>query len=479
MWRTWRRRPDRTLLLFFVCFALTVAPRADADELPQPLVAALKLVGIPDTHIGLVIQDMDANVPMLAHGEGRSFNPASVMKLLTTLAALDSLGPAHTWQTQILADGEIRDGELDGNLIIRGGGDPGLTLERFWLLLRKIQAKGVRHIKGDVVLDSGYYQIDTVDPGAFDQEPLQPYNAQPSALLVNYNALNLRLKPTAAGLEGQLEPPALKLSVSARLLDGKYCGGWEDGLHYALQGETLRVQGQYQDGCGERQTWLNLLPAEENTAAVFVYLWRELGGSLDGRVRPGEAPAEAAPLLTFDSQPLGRLVLDVNEYSNNVMAKMLFLNLGAQRFGAPATWCKGEAAVRTWLRENGLVFPELVLENGSGLSRIERISTASMAKLLKFASTRPVFHEFAASLPSLGREGTLKSRLADGPFAGRAWLKTGTLNGARNLAGYFLDSLGRWKLLALFINHPRAGKAAIAQDALVTWAMTQRATASP
>lgn len=464
-----RRVPERLIRLgLALCLAL---PTAALAELPSPVSAALQLTGIPDTHVGLVIQEVGAPEPRLAHGEGRSFNPASVMKLLTTLAALDGIGPAHTWQTAVLAAGEVREGRLLGDLILRGGGDPGLTLERFWLLLREIRARGILHIQGDVILDNGLYAIEPADPGAFDQEPLRAYNAQPAALLINHNALSLRLRPHAATLEGQLDPPALKLDLAAQAVSQARCGDWQEDLRFTRQGDTLRVEGRFPDGCGERQTWLNLLGPDENTAAVFLSLWRELGGSVGGQVRPGSSPEDARPVLEFASQPLGRLVADVNEYSNNVMAKMLFLNLGAHRFGPPATWQKGRDAVRAWLADQGLKFPELVLENGSGLSRIERISAASLARLLNFAATRPAFHEFAASLPALGREGTLKNRLPDSAAAGRAWLKTGTLNGARNLAGYYLDETGRRHILVLLINHPRAPYGALVQDSLIGWAL--------
>jgi D-alanyl-D-alanine carboxypeptidase/D-alanyl-D-alanine-endopeptidase (penicillin-binding protein 4) len=460
----------RRVLEALIYLSLAVAPTARAD-LPPSLAAALVAAGIPDSQIGVVIQDLTAETPLLAHGEKRAFNPASVMKLLTTLAALDMLGPAHTWQTEVLVDGEIRDGRLAGNLILRGGGDPGLTLERFWLLLREIRSRGIRHIQGDVILDNSHYAIDPVDPGAFDQAPLRPYNAQPAALLVNHNALALRLAARQDGLDAWLDPPVLNLELNAKPVPDGPCGDWQDVMRFQHGNGTLRIEGAYPAACGERQTWLNLFNPEDNAAAVFANLWRESGGGLDGIVRPGRAPAEARPLLSFPSSPLGRLVMDTNEYSNNVMAKMLFLNLGAHRLGAPATWQKGESAIRAWLLDNRLCLPELVLENGSGLSRAERISAESLARLLRFAASRPVFADYLASLPILGREGTLRTRLSDSPHAGRAWLKTGSLNGARNLAGFVMDDQGVMKVFVLLINHAQASAGARAQDSLLDWTM--------
>ncbi|TCS69448.1 D-alanyl-D-alanine carboxypeptidase/D-alanyl-D-alanine-endopeptidase (penicillin-binding protein 4) [Sulfuritortus calidifontis] len=443
-----------------------------ADALPPEIGAALQQSGIPDTHLGLVLQPLDAAAPQLAWGEQRSLNPASVMKLVTTLAALDSLGPAHSWKTRVLYEGEIAHGVLKGTLILQGGGDPSLTLERFWLLLRELRQRGIREIRGDIMLDQTFYLIEPVDPGRFDQLPLKPYNAAPAALMVSQNAVALRLAPEGRKVRAALEPTLATVTVHNQLgLDDQACNGWQDGLGLSLDGRALRLMGRYPSSCGERTLWLNLLPPNETVAEVFAALWRELGGTHKGRILPGPAPAAAQALFEFDSQPLSLIARDINTYSNNVMAKMLLLNLGAARYGAPASWDKGVRAIRAWLAEKRLEMPELVLENGAGLSRIERISAASLARLLAWAPQSPAYYAFAASLPVLGQNGTLKSRLKDSPYAGRAWLKTGSLNGVRNLAGYVLDGQGRRKVLVLLINHDKAEAAGPLQEALIRLAV--------
>ncbi|NWG87158.1 MAG: D-alanyl-D-alanine carboxypeptidase/D-alanyl-D-alanine-endopeptidase [Hydrogenophilaceae bacterium] len=454
----------------FACLFLSSV--GHAGPLPAEIDSALQQAGIPDSHIGLVIQPLEAARPELAWGEAHSFNPASVMKLITTLAALDSLGPARTWKTRVLYEGEIARGVLRGNLILQGGGDPSLTLERFWLLLRELRARGIREIRGDILLDQAFYQIEAVDPGRFDQLPLKPYNAAPAALMVSQNAVALRLAPEGNKVRAALEPALAAVTVHNQLgLDDQACNGWQDGLGLSLDNRALRLMGRYPAACGERTLWLNLLPPDETVAEVFAALWRELGGAHKGRILRGLTPATAQPLFEFDSQPLALIARDINTYSNNVMAKMLLLNLGAERYGPPATWDKGERAIRAWLTEKDLKFPELVLENGAGLSRIERISAASLARLLAWAPRSPAYYAFAASLPVLGQNGTLKRRLKDSPLAGQAWLKTGSLNGVRNLAGYVLYAQGRRKVLVLLINHGKAEDAAPVQEALIRLAI--------
>lgn len=443
-------------------------------ELPASIAQALQQAGIPESNVGVVVRDMDGT-PLLLHGEARAFNPASVMKLVTTLAALDSLGPAHTFKTLVWLDGDLKDGVLTGNLVLQGGGDPGLTPERLWLLLRELRQRGIRDIRGDILLDNGYYAIEPQDPGAFDQAPLRPYNAQPAALLVSFNTLNLRVCARPDQVLARLDPQPDRLSVDNRLQPtDEPCNDWGEQLSARLEEESLVLEGRLSTQCGERTLALNLSPPAANMAAWLRAIWRELGGVHTGQIREGQPGPQAGLLMAFDSPPLSLLVRDVNKYSNNVMAKMLFLNLGAARFGAPATWDKGERAVRAWLEEKGLALPKLVLENGSGLSRLARISAADLAGLLAWAARQPAFFEFAASLPAVGMEGTQKNRFnghngQGRDLSGQAWLKSGSLNGARNLAGYVLAPDGTRRVMVFLINHPNADRAMRAQEALLEW----------
>jgi D-alanyl-D-alanine carboxypeptidase/D-alanyl-D-alanine-endopeptidase (penicillin-binding protein 4) len=460
-----------TLVVILVLFTTSIT---QAGPLPATIRAALRQAHIPGDHIGLVVQSLDRNKAAASFNASVAFNPASVMKVVTTLAALDSFGPAHTFKTHVLVDGTVTDGTLNGNLILKGSGDPALNLEHFQTLLHEIREKGIRKINGDVIFDNSLFAIDATDPGSFDGEPLKPYNAEPAALLVNYNVLPLRLMPEKNGIEAHFDPPALPVVNGIRVGNEAGCVDWQDGLTFSRDGDRLNLTGQFQTACGDRILWLNLMQPAATAAALFSADWAVQGGVLTGQVRQGETPASATPLLDFDSPPLSEIVRGTNKFSNNVMAKMLFLDLGAARFGAPATWDKGQRAIREWLSEKDLDMPELVLENGSGLSRTERISAASMARLLVWASRQPLYYEFAASLPALGLEGTQRHRLKDSPLAGRAWLKSGSLDGVHNLAGYVLDADGRRKAVVLFISDMGDRNVDNVQAAVLTWAMHGR-----
>ena len=156
---------------------------AHAIGLPAAFTDALKQAGIPLDHVAVVVQPLDAAAPVLSHNAEAALNPASVMKLATSFAALNQLGPGYAWSTDVWADGVIADGVLSGDLVIKGHGDPTLTLARMWLLQRELRARGVRHIHGNLVLDLSHFELPAIDPGAFDGEPLALYNAAPGPLV--------------------------------------------------------------------------------------------------------------------------------------------------------------------------------------------------------------------------------------------------------------------------------------------------------
>ncbi len=459
--------------------ALSVAARPDTG-LPPAVAKALAAAQIPASAVGVVVQELGASAPRLEVNAGAAMNPASTMKLVTTLAALELLGPAYTWKTTAWSSAPLDNGVLAGDLVLRGGADPRLTFEQFWLLLRQLRARGVGRIAGDLVLDRGLIAAEA--DGQFDDKPLRPYNVGPDALLLNFKAVRLRLVPdldkqTVLAL-AEPEPANLDITNLIKLRAGNGgCGDWKEGLRADLTQHAnrwrLALTGSYPAACGEK-TWNHgLLPHPAYIHGVFEQLWRELGGSLAGDVRDGAVPADARQLAAIESPSLAEIVRDINKYSNNVMARQLFLTLGAEslaeRGRRPARTEDADAAVRAWLDSRGLRFPELVLDNGSGLSRRERISAGNLARLLAAAWSSPLMPEFVASLPLNAVDGTMKKRLNGNGITGRAHIKTGTLEGVKTIAGYVLDRNGRRQIVVFLVNHPNAGAAQPAQDALLTW----------
>ncbi len=450
-----------------------------ADGLPPNVLGALKAAQIPAASVAVVVQPVDAKVPLVAHNAAQPMNPASVMKLVTTYAALDLLGPAWTWKTTAWTDSAAVDGVLNGNLYLKGSGDPRFAIEHLSSLLRQLQVRGIRQIAGDVVLDRSTFDVPAIDPGAFDDKPMRPYNVGPDALLINFRALRFTLLPDGGRIRLLMETPSEGLRVDNRLRPGEGgCGSnWKDFIDVRLvpenSGNRLEFTGTYSPQCGEKLLNLSPLPADGQAGGLFRALWKELGGTLGGQVRSGNVPAGARLAATHESPPLADAVRDINKFSNNVMARQVYLTLGND--SAPATAERARRRIGDWLNARGLRFAELEIENGSGLSRRERISADSLNRLLLDAWKNPVMPEFVSSMPIVGIDGTMKKRLNGSEATGRAHIKTGTLDGVKTAAGYALDARGQRYVVVFLINHPRAQAGSPAIDALLVWVAQRRA----
>ena len=440
---------------------------SDIGRLPTEVEAVLQRAKVPREALSVVVVDVAGGTPRLSLNAHPSVNPASLMKLVTTQAALDLLGPAFTWRTPVFVDGPIRDGVLQGNLYLKGSGDPRLTVERLWLLLRRVQGLGIARIQGDIVLDRSAFDVPPRDPGSFDGEALRPYNAAPDALLINFKSLLLAFTPDRAGAVARVhvEPPLAGMQVPATVpLSREACEDWRGGLR-ADWSDPLRVRlaGSYPQACGERLWPVAFAAPTQYAARAVAGLWQQLGGQLAGQVREGQVPAGLTPSLIHESAPLAEVVRDINKFSNNVMAQQLYLSLSAQRLGKGSFEASRELVLAWWRERIGDAPP--VLDNGSGLSRDERISAHALARLLRHAWVQPTMPELLASLPLTGLDGTLRRSRAQAS----AHLKTGSLRDVAGVAGY-VDGpdARRWVLVAI-IHHPNANAARAALDGLIDW----------
>jgi len=452
-----------------VLFAASVG--AASRVLPREVEAALDEAKVPRDAIAIVVQEVGATTSRLAWQAQQPVNPASLMKLLTTHAALDLLGPAWTWTTAVWIQGSLHDGVLDGNLVIKGSGDPKLVQERVWLLLRRVQQWGVREIRGDIVLDRSAFSLPDQSPADFDGEALRPYNVLPDALLLNYKSLLFSVTPDPQrGVAVIAAEPALagvRADTSVPLAAGR-CEDWRAALKPDFSDPAhLRFAGSYAATCGDRTWAAAYADPKSYNARLLAGLWRELGGTLAGTVRDGAAPA-APPSFEVASPPLAEVVRDINKFSNNAMAQQLFLTLGL-RLRGQGTPEAARAVMGQWLAERfGAPGRAALIDNGSGLSRESRVSAQLIARLLQAAWSGRVMPELMASLPVIGIDGTLRSSKTT---PGRAHLKTGTLSdtGVLGIGGYVLSHNGRRYVLVAVINHPNARDARAALDALVQW----------
>ncbi len=473
-----------------------------AAPLPPEVAAALDRAKLPREALVAVVQEVGSATPRLAHQADLAVNPASLMKLATTFAALELLGPTWSWATPVWLQGAVTDGVLQGNLAVKGTGDPKLVVERVWLLLRRVQQLGVREIRGDIVLDRSAFSSSPAsasasasasapaepgapepdapepDAGAFDGEPLRPYNVRADALLLNQKTLVFTFTPDLARGVARVatDMPLAGVRVDASVpLGAGTCDDWRSSLRADFS-DPLRVRfaGTYAASCLEKTWPVAYADPKRYNERALAGRWAEMGGRLAGSVRDGAAPA-TQPSFALVSPTLAEVIRDINKYSNNVMAQQLFLTLALTQRGSGTPELAREV-VKQWAGERfGSAGAGLVIDNGSGLSREGRVSARLLTRLLLAAWASPVMPELMSSLPVSGIDGTLKKSRAT---LIRAHLKTGSLRDVAGIAGYVLANSGRRYVVVAIANHANANAARPAFDALVQWAATEGAAAA-
>lgn len=439
-----------------------------SSAVPAAITQLMAAQRLPSSALSFVIVDADTGRVVMSHNPDTPRSPASTMKTVTTFAALDMLGPAFIWQTRAWLH--------DGDLYLQGGGDPYITLERWWSFVQDLRAQGLNSIPGDIVIDNSAFSLPKEDPGAFDGRPNRSYNVVPDALMVNFQSIDFSLAANAdthrVDIIASPAPVNLEVENHIRYAPGR-CGGPAARVDFKVaspQWDRVVFSGALSPHCAERSFARVLLQPATYAFGTFVKLWRESGGGFEGKLRIESTPADAKPLYTFDSLSLAEIVRLTNKHSSNLMARHLLLTLGRERYGDPATLEKGVAAIADWSRERGFDLSGVDIDNGSGLSRSTHITVLQMAKILSAAYHSPFAPEYLASLPLAGMDGTLRSRMKNSP-AGAIRLKTGHLDGVSGVAGFVTTSAGKTFVLVSLVNNVRAdfGAAEPVHAALAAW----------
>lgn len=447
-----------------------------AQGLPAELQKAWKATRLPDSALSLEIREAGGPVIASLHNQVPR-NPASVMKLVTTWAALSSLGPDYVWRTRFLSDAKARldaQGSLSGPLYIQAAGDPWLTLEDLWHTLRELRVRGVKNLS-EVVVDRSLFGEVAIEPGDFDAQPDRAYNASPDALLIDFGATRVVFHPDLASRQWIpiVDPPVRGVNVQGQV-------EWLAGACKAQPAVVARVtpqaaqtviqvSGKASGACGEFSVYRLISAPVAQFEALFRLLWKELGGTLARDIRAGAVPPDARELVAHDSPTLASTIGQINKYSNNVMARMVLLTLGAELAGAGATPASSARAMDQVLVAQGVDTSGWVLDNGSGLSREARVTARGLAQMLDVAWRSPLMPEYVASLAIAGVDGTVRRRLKDARTRGQAHLKTGTLRDARALAGYVRGASGKYYILVSMVNDAGAAQGRAFDDAVVRW----------
>lgn len=462
-------------ILLTISSELTFAQNA---QLPAPVIQALQSENVPLENISIYVQRVDAPQALLAYQADLPRNPASVMKLLTSYAALDLLGPSYRWKTQFYALNQPQQGKLQGGLWIKGSGDPALNTAHLAEVASELKQKfDLNEICCEILQDNSAYALQSFDAAAFDGNPNRAYNAPAEALMVNQQAIRLQLRPSNDKVTVVVYPywQSLIKRIDIKPIAGD-CSDWKSSVQIKRENHVLSVRGEYPVSCGDKYLDVNWQGAEY-VASLFYTAWEQVGGRWTQadktQTRMVNVPENGVLLTEHASPSLAEMLREMNKTSNNVMARALYLSLSrANDVSQVASTSKSEQILRAWLKGKGFNFSELVLENGAGLSRVERISASHLGLLLNDAFHSPVMSELTASLPIYGVDGSLSKR-KDGGLYGRAHLKTGSLENVRSIAGYVLDAQGRYWSVVFMANGTKSEATKPAQDALLNWVYQQ------
>jgi D-alanyl-D-alanine carboxypeptidase/D-alanyl-D-alanine-endopeptidase (penicillin-binding protein 4) len=480
-----------------------IANAASIDTIPKAVITSLDRNQIPRNAISIAVVELEhqktgkqTTKNILGWRAQEPMNPASAIKLLTTLSGLDILGPQYRWRTNIYTDGMIRQGTLKGNLYLQGTGDPKLVPEELAKLMKALQALGIQKIDGNLFFDRSAYAPSVMEHNTIDGESLRAYNVPPDPLLYAFRTLSFQLgkSRTADFIDIRYSPAMSQLQIDNQMqLVDRPCDNWKSNMRFNLDPESMgnnsntnktdqlliaQFSGAFPNDC--KGVYYNVVALDANTFLTqgFTAAWEQAGGAWVKTPvgKSATVPLAARLLLQFEGINLADDVQDINKYSNNVMARQLLLTLALEKMGKPATTENGELVIQSWLKQMGLEFPGLVIENGSGLSRNEAISAEQMNQLLATARNLPASEIFYNSLPLAGSDGTMRNRLMTQlrkflhlKKKPEVRIKTGSLADVRAISGYVLSKSGKLYAVSSFINHPNAWKGLEAHDQLLTW----------
>ncbi|MEE9219173.1 MAG: D-alanyl-D-alanine carboxypeptidase/D-alanyl-D-alanine-endopeptidase [Acidobacteriota bacterium] len=437
---------------------LHVGSTSRASSIDDRLSALLDLSCLRRARVGIKVTRVRDGRVLFERGSDRSLQPASTLKLLTAAAALDALGSEFTFKTRFLSEAPIRDGVLEGDLIVQGGGAPDLTAERLWYAARALARLGLRRVRGDLVADESYFDSERRPAGWRAPGVRRAYNAPVGPLSFNFNVATLEVDPGAAPGErpqARLAP----LGAGIELINAATTSSSRTHLWVEMRQRRGREQwilrGRIRRGSATVRLHRSVRdPARYTLGALRELLSRE-GVELSGGLKTGAAPAIGREIFVLESQPLSQVLFMMNKMSNNMMAEAILKTLGAESFGAPGTTASGLRVLRDFLERAGVRMEAVRLADGSGLSTRDTLPAAALVRLLEQMPKRfELWPEFLASLPIGGVDGTLSDRMVD--LAQRhVRAKTGRVSGTVSLAGYAENQDGELLAFAVLVNQIR------------------------
>jgi D-alanyl-D-alanine carboxypeptidase/D-alanyl-D-alanine-endopeptidase (penicillin-binding protein 4) len=451
-------------------------PRARVAWLRDRVTAAIAArPGLAQVKLAFAAQDLSTGEELVSRDPERGMTIASNAKLFTSIAALLGLGGGFRWRTAVYAAAPDDKGTIEGDLYLRGRGDPTLSVAELQQLAADLAAHGVRTVEGRLVVDATYFD-DAVEPPHFDEQPKEraAFRAPVASLGVARGAIEIRVvaEPGGGAARVTLEPPSDHVKLGKIEVTSVEKGRTRLRVepHARGGGVELDVTGQIRAGEGSWELRRRVDDPARLAAEVFRQALADQGVRLRSRSLGSGAVPPAQKLLAFhDSAPLSDVLRLVNKHSDNYIAESMLKTLGAELRGAPgsATWADGLAAMRAQLAKLGLPPGSYRCENGSGLFASTEVSARQLLALLGAAHRDyRIGPDLVGSLPVGGHDGTLARRWAGRPAMGRVRAKTGTLDRVSSLAGYVGVDGGHLLAFAILANDIPPGQRPVVRAAV-------------
>ncbi len=430
---------------------------------------------IKPEQVSVLIRSSKSNSVWAAHHSNTIRKPASVMKVLTTYSALLELGRDFKWPTKFYYHGSYNKGIIQGDLIIKAYGDPTLSSRDMPKIIRRLKRLGIRGITGDIVIDRSFFDVGDRISSGFDNHSFSEYNAMPDTMMFDDHLSTIVVKPKGGEIVAykSIQDQSYEVINNIKPSD-KSCAGNRSWPRVLISTEStpprVTLSGTLSLKCRPRYIKKLVTHAYQS----FYYTLRaemiRRGIAFHGQLQLAKVPAGARALFTHYSKPLLQIIAKTNKKSNNLYARHLMLLLGAKRYGAPATELKGRKAIEEILGRLDLIRSKgIVLDNGSGLSRKSRITAKALSDILQDANKR-YGSQWRNALSIAGIDGTIKKRFKRTIAKGRAWMKTGTLKDAKNIAGYVLSkSSRRLYTVVILYNGREKWKGSALQNQIITW----------
>ena len=439
-----------TILLSFQLFG---------NDIPHDLAQRISHIPLSKNNYSIFIQSTNDSSPIASWNAHTKRSPASVIKLLTTYSSLLELGYDYRWETKFYYTGTLKRGILNGDFVVKASGDPTLKTADVDEIVENMKAQGIRRVLGNIVIDKSIFKVSSRNNSGFDKNRYSPYNAMPDAMMFNQRKSTLCVTPQGRRISINKDVPDASYKIVNKLKSVKgSCRGSRSWPRVSIKKNTMIFSGKISRHCPDRRVCKVVTKPHLSFYYTLKSKMKKSGITIKGRLKLHKTSRYAKYLFSHYSAPLEEIISITAKKSNNVFARQLLLTLGAKKYKQPSTLSKGRNAIEKILNQHYILEKgKTFIDNGSGLSRVSKITAQSLGNLLNHAYLT-YGQRWMDTLSIAGIDGTIKRRFRNSSVFARAWMKTGTIKRVANIAGYVEGSSGERYVVVVLVNDKYSSK---------------------